>query len=299
MITIFAVPKPFHGHIATIQRNAINSWKQLHSRCQIILLGDEEGTAAAAQEAGALHLPEIARNEYGTPLLNDVFAQAAQWSKYNLLCYVNCDIILMRDFIRAIKRTSRQKNRFLMVGQCWNVEVTAPLAFHDPIWKTSLLQSLERTGVKRGPSAVDYFAFPAGLYQGLPPFALGRACFDLWMIWQARQLGAAVVDVTQVTWVVHQNHDYAHVPGGKQWSYGGVEATRNWELAGGEEHLYNMAQATHRLTKKDLKPNLAGRFLSKSAYNKLLNRWWWLLTLTKPIRHRLGLRQATLKRFGA
>ncbi len=29
MITIFAIPKPFKGHIDVIQRNAIQSWTKL------------------------------------------------------------------------------------------------------------------------------------------------------------------------------------------------------------------------------------------------------------------------------
>lgn len=42
-LTIFAMPKPFGGHIATIQKNAIRSWARLRP-AQIILFGDEPGT---------------------------------------------------------------------------------------------------------------------------------------------------------------------------------------------------------------------------------------------------------------
>jgi hypothetical protein len=45
MLTIFAIPKPFRGHIGVIQRNAICSWLELRQACEIILLGDDEGTA--------------------------------------------------------------------------------------------------------------------------------------------------------------------------------------------------------------------------------------------------------------
>lgn len=30
MLTIFATPKPFQGHVGIIQRNAIGSWVRLH-----------------------------------------------------------------------------------------------------------------------------------------------------------------------------------------------------------------------------------------------------------------------------
>ena len=102
MLTIFALPKPFRGHIATIQRNAIGSWARLRPSCQILLLGSEEGTAEIAKEFDVCHVPEVAVNEYGTPLLNDLFEKAEKLARYELLCYVNCDIILMDDFIQAV-----------------------------------------------------------------------------------------------------------------------------------------------------------------------------------------------------
>ena len=50
MLTIFAVPKPFRGHIGVIQRNAIRSWTLLRPACDIILMGNEEGIAEIAAE---------------------------------------------------------------------------------------------------------------------------------------------------------------------------------------------------------------------------------------------------------
>ena len=44
MLTIFTSARPFTDpHIATIQRNAIISWKKLRPHCEIIIVGDEEG----------------------------------------------------------------------------------------------------------------------------------------------------------------------------------------------------------------------------------------------------------------
>lgn len=54
MLTIFSIPKAFNGHIGDIQRNAINSWTRLQPECEILLLGDDEGTGKAADENGAL-----------------------------------------------------------------------------------------------------------------------------------------------------------------------------------------------------------------------------------------------------
>ena len=48
MLTLFSTPKPFRGHIAVIQTNAIRSWLELEPACEVILFGDEEGTAEVA-----------------------------------------------------------------------------------------------------------------------------------------------------------------------------------------------------------------------------------------------------------
>ncbi len=50
MLTIFIVRSPSPGHIGVIQRNSINSWTKLVPKCEIILLGDEEGTAKTAKD---------------------------------------------------------------------------------------------------------------------------------------------------------------------------------------------------------------------------------------------------------
>jgi hypothetical protein len=77
LITLFTCPKPFtNPHIAMIQRNAIRSWKELGDRVEIVLLGEEDGLAEAAQELGVRHIPEIKRNDQNTPLLSSLFANA-------------------------------------------------------------------------------------------------------------------------------------------------------------------------------------------------------------------------------
>src|SRR5438876_11556063 len=102
MLTLFAIPKPFRGHIAVIQRNAIMSWTLLQPRPEVILFGDEEGTAEICRELGLRHAPAVERNEFGTPLLDDLFRKAEEQASYATLCYVNSDILLLDDFSKAV-----------------------------------------------------------------------------------------------------------------------------------------------------------------------------------------------------
>ena len=124
MLTLFTIPKPFRGHIAVIQRNAIRSWTLLRPACEIILFGHEEGTAEVAAEFGLRHVPEVARNEYGTPLVSDLFAQAQRLATCERLGYVNADIILLSDFLRAVQRIPFR--RFLMIGRRWDLDLDQP-----------------------------------------------------------------------------------------------------------------------------------------------------------------------------
>ena len=58
MVTMFAVPKVFSGRFNVIQRNAIQSWTKVCDDAEIILLGNEPGTAEACEEYGLKHLPD-------------------------------------------------------------------------------------------------------------------------------------------------------------------------------------------------------------------------------------------------
>lgn len=303
MLTLFAVPKPFRGHLAVIQRNAIGSWVRLHPPCEILLFGNEQGTAEVVKEFGLVHVPDVARNEYGTPLVNDLFEKAQRLATHDLLCYVNSDIILMGDFMRAVERVSRLKKHFLMVGECWNLDLAERLVFDQPEWEEQLRGLARQRGTPRGPYGIDYFAFPRGFYERLPPLTVGRWYIDNWLLWKARAIKAALVDATHIVTSIHQNHDYSHIDGGVGWIAGGEEARRNLELLGGRMHRHLISDATHTLEQDGLKRNLAGYFRLKSLWeNAKIEATLWgfrFVDWTRPIRHPLGLRMATLKRLKA
>src|SRR5215470_10391406 len=98
MLTLFTTPKPFVGHIAVIQRNALQSWKCLHPDVEVILFGNDEGVADIARELGLRHIPELDNNEFGTPLLDDLFHKAETAARFSTLGYINADIILLSEF---------------------------------------------------------------------------------------------------------------------------------------------------------------------------------------------------------
>jgi hypothetical protein len=256
MLTFFTTTKPFNGHTAIIQRNAIQSWKELHPSCEVILLGNEDGTAKIASEFGLRHVPDVKCNEYGTPLVSDLFARAERIAHHDVLCYINADIILMSDFTDAVKQVVSRNKRFLMVGRRWNLDVTRPLDFDQDDWEKRLHKAVKNNGELFMHMGIDYFVFPRGMWGDIPPFAIGRPGWDNWMIYRARRLRASVIDATRAVTAVHQNHDYGHHPQGTEGVWKGPEAQENLKLA--EKNLYNFSvyNATLMLTPHGFKPAL-------------------------------------------
>ena len=99
MLTLFTTAKPFVGHNAIIQRNALKSWTLLHPDVEVILFGDDDGAAETARELKLRHEPYVARSEYGTKRLDYMFSTARAIARHDILCYINCDIILMDDVL--------------------------------------------------------------------------------------------------------------------------------------------------------------------------------------------------------
>jgi hypothetical protein len=214
LITFFSAPKPFiDPHIALIQRNAIKSWTLLPN-VEVILLGEEKGLAEAARELGVKHVLNVARNESGTPLISSMFQLARENSSSNLLCIINADMLLMPDFVEAAKQAMKLKDKFVLLSQRWDLDVTQPLDFSNG-WDSRLRSVVNGQGVLHRPAGSDFFLFPLSTFYEVPNFTIGRAGWDNWMIYKARKEKWAVIDCTPSIMIIHQNHDYSHLPNGK------------------------------------------------------------------------------------
>ncbi len=202
-------------------------------------------------------------------------------------------IILLPEFCDALERVQAAHNTFLMVGRRWDVDILQLVDFREPGAGDRLRQLALQSGVRRGPDAVDYFAFRRGLYSEIPPLVVGRVWWDHWLVWKARQLRADVVDVSSQVIAIHQNHSYGYHPAGAKGVWNDKQAVRNYELAGGKWHLYTIADATHILESSGDRRNW-GRFLApyvRVLRPKLIPLWFALLDLTRPVRKLLGLRR--------
>jgi hypothetical protein len=247
LVTLFSAPKSFtNPHIALIQRNAIKSWRLLPD-VEIILMGEETGLAEAARELRVKHIPNVKCNESGTPLISSMFELARENSHSDLLCIINADMILMNDFIEAARRSRMLRDKFVLLSQRWDLDITQPIEFTEG-WQDRLRSTVHRQGSLHRPAGSDFFLFPLSTFQEVPDFTIGRAGWDNWMIYKARNGKWPVIDCTPSVMIVHQNHDYSHLPDGKP-HYEHPDTNENIRLAGGQANIrYTILDSTHQLT---------------------------------------------------
>jgi len=272
VITLFTIPKAFDGPFARIQRNALGSWRALSSTAEIIVLGGEVGSAEAARTVGAHHLPSVEVTSSGTPRVDAVFTAAEQTAANDLLAYINADILLLPDFLSAVATVAQRLPQFLMIGQRWDLDFEGEIDFAVPGWADALRRDVRTRGTLHAQSGIDYFVFRRGLWRDIPPFAVGRTMWDNWLIYSARARRVPVVDATAAVTAVHQNHDYSHAAGGWHGVWKGPEAELNMALAGGLDHYFTIADASHCLR--------AGRLTRALDWAHLRRRWQTLPVLS-------------------
>ncbi|MDP1547923.1 MAG: hypothetical protein Q8L87_18085 [Anaerolineales bacterium] len=273
-VTLFSAPKSFtNPHVAMIQRNAIKSWTLLPD-VEVILLGEEQGLAETAREFGVKHIPNVERNADGVPLISSMFKLARENSNSDLLCIINADMILMPDFVeaamdsRSLLLGKRQQavglQNFVLLSQRWDLDVHQPIEFTEG-WQDRLRSTVHGQGQLHRPAGSDFFLFPLSTFQEIPDFTIGRAGWDNWMIYKARAENWAVIDCTPSMMIVHQNHDYSHLPDAKP-HYDHPDTNENIRLAGGQANIrYTLLDSTHQLVgDKLIRPKLtSARFTRK------------------------------------
>lgn len=301
MLTLFTTPKPFRGHIDVIQRNALRSWKSLSPEIEVLMFGPEEGAAEACAEFGLRHEPEVVRNAHGTKRIDWIFRRAQEIARHPHVCYINCDILLLPDFVKAFERVKRAHERFLMVGRRWDTPVTESYREFAGPTEEKLREFTRQNGVQQPGYSVDYFAFPKGLYARMPELVIGRVWWDHWLVWNAGQEGAAVVDVSSQVLAIHQNHDYGYHPEGAKGVWNDEQAMANYNNAGGRWHLHTIDDATTILDGEGERTNRRRWFAPYWRYLRpqVIPYWHGMLNATRPVRHKLGMRQGNAGGNGA
>jgi hypothetical protein len=245
-LTVFTAPKPLTDpHINTIQRNAIRSWLEMDEDLEVLLIGDEDGISKLANDLEVKHLPDVKKNEHGTPLVSSIFQLAHEYGQADVLMFSNTDILFFPETLQTIESIRSAVNDFVLLGQRYDLDLSTALDFSAG-WAQDLRETVKDKGSLHPFGGSDYFIFPRQMFEMIPEFAIGRAGWDNWMIYHAISSRWLVVDATLSITAVHQNHGYSHLES-ERGHQRHPETEENLKLAGGMRNMYSLLDVPYQL----------------------------------------------------
>ncbi len=136
------------------------------------------------------------------------------------------------------------------VGQRWDLEVTDLLDFEGD-WVEPLRRRTWRDGKLHERAGSDYFVFPRACFQHIPDFTVGRAGWDNWMIFKARQENWPVVDCTSDLDIITKITTTATAKRQPHYVCRNQVRISAWQADG---HIVVLNDASHRLVHGNSKP---------------------------------------------
>ena len=209
MITIFTTTKDFIGEFNTIQKNALLSWRSLSEDIEIFIIGESSGAEEIAKIIGGKYIPKVETSINNIPTIEGLFKIAEEKGQYDILCYLNADIILPISFIRVIEILKEIKKKFLAVGYRWDLDVSNEIDFKQADVVEKFWSFAHAKSIKHAPTGIDYFIFRKKTFKKIPSLAIGRFGWDNWLLWKARRMRIPLIDLSDGIFAVHQNHSYS------------------------------------------------------------------------------------------
>jgi len=163
---------------------SFTSWKKFGY--DVIVFG-EEFHKELCDEFGFILDTDYERSEFNIPIVRGLFEKALSYKEYEVLCYLNSDIIFNaspREYIDQIDYKD-----FMAVGQRLDV-------YDYPNISKSELHN---------PGGIDYFFFTRNFrdWSDMPDFSIARGRFDHWLMGASLEINKPVVDLTKVFIPIH------------------------------------------------------------------------------------------------
>lgn len=177
----------------------------LDPKPEVVILGNDPGTSEICQEYGLIHIPHVKRSKAGTPYCNSFIKLAEKAASNNIMLLCSGDIIVSQNTIEAAGRMMVQSalQEWCICPRKKHVERQGD-HFKDIRWATW--------------QAGDYWMHTKGIFEGMPPFLIGRHRNEKWMYrWLINK--NALIDGTEAITVLHQKHPHDFKPSNKEIEY--------------------------------------------------------------------------------
>ena len=183
-IVYVTIPRSFIDPYLIPQVNALNMIRNYDPSANIVLYSDDDGVKDYASK-NLYHAPDVVIKKGRLPLVNEALKYCAINFPECYICYINSDMLLVgntKELINYIDK--RFSGNFIATGYRCNLHI-------DTVIKSNEIPDL----------------------LSMPNFRVGRPGWDNWLAAKCRILGFALIDISNVVTLVHQEHPPAHVQG--------------------------------------------------------------------------------------
>jgi len=249
MITILASPKPFIGIDKENQYRAINNWKTISCRYEIILYGNSIGIENAGKDLNVKVVNQIRSTENGIPYFGAIVEHASKYGEYDTQLFLNCDILLSN--IDEVLFNVKFQN-FLIIGQ--RIDLSEGTIIDQSISDFEILKkellNLNKAKLHE-PTGVDYFIFKKNQWNNIDEIVIGRGGYDSALLNFTKKSGIPIIDATNSIIALHQFHNYNHVKGSEQTVFYGIDAKNNL-LHAGKHSLLTISDSDYAINKDEI-----------------------------------------------
>jgi len=207
-VVIFATFKPFLDEFVTEQLNALHSWKALRCKPKIVILGDDYGTKQVCKNENVIHHETLLKNEYGTPLVDDIFKQGWNYATDDDICiFINGDIILTNSLCDGLDRfvienPNYNKQTYMLTSIRYDWFNFRSIDFSDPSWEEKI--NLDMKGEFALPTGIDLFIHRKNTIKNIPKSGIAKFAYDSWILGYAIYNFDITIDTTLVIKIYHQ-----------------------------------------------------------------------------------------------
>jgi hypothetical protein len=207
-VVFVTVPRSFKHPYLNSQINMLNAIRNFNPESKVVLYSDDEGVYEFA-ESNYCIAPKRVDKIGKLPLVNSALKYTADLFPDSCICFINSDILVMANLMPLISYVNNTKFKELFVLTAYRKEANISSFLTDGDLDALRTDSSLKKGRHH---AMDIFILPASLIENLnmPAYRVGRIGWDSWIAGKTRKLGLALIDISAVVRIVHQDHPQNH-----------------------------------------------------------------------------------------